>query len=167
MATFDEAEIKNRLSRLDRARKTAFAAACAERLWPLFPRCAEATGEGDVAVLRSVLDDAWRAAAGDDVGDLSAAQITAEDMVPVDDGEWIFEMGYGQNAAAAVAYAVRSWLTDDPQQAAWAACQVHEAADYAALRAHPELELNVPAAERARARDEGAVWTATLPSGNA
>lgn len=148
MTTYDETDIKARLARLDRAGKTAFAAACAERTWPLFPRCAEATGEGDVAVLRAVLDDAWRAAAGEDVGDLSAAQTTAEEMVPVDDGEWIFEMGYGQNAAAAVAYAVRTGLIDDPQQAAWAARQVYEAADYAALHAYPELELNVPGAEQ-------------------
>ena len=201
MASYDEAEIKNRLSRLHRARKTAFAAACAERLWPLFLRCAEATGEGEVAVLRTVLDGAGRAARGEDVGDLSAARITAEDMVPADDGEWIVEMGYGQNAAAAVAYAVRTWLTDDPREAAWAARQAYEAADYAALCAHPELRLNVPGTERtlsesamvqtaiaemvadlvavespptddweglrARARDEGAVWAATLPSGDA
>lgn len=151
MASYDEAEFKNRLSRLDRARKTAFAAACAERLWPIFPRCAEASGEGDVAALRTVLDDAW--------------------------------------------------LTDDPREAAWAARQVYEAADYAALCAHPELRLHVPGTGRTllesamvqtalaemaadlvavespptddweglrmRARDEGSVWAATLPSGDA
>ncbi|RIQ11446.1 DUF416 family protein [Jiangella rhizosphaerae] len=148
MRTYDEADIKARLSRLDRAGRTAFAAACAERMWPLFTRCVEATGMGDVTALRTVLDDLWRAAGGEDVGDLSLAQATAEQMIPIDDGAWTLEVGYGQYATAAVAYAVRAWLTDDPQEATWAARQIHEAADHAALCARPDLQLNVPGTER-------------------
>ncbi len=68
-------------------------------------------------------------------------------MVPVDEGEWILETGYGQNAAAAVAYAVRTWLTEDPQEGVWAARQVYEAADYGAQRSLPGLDLNAAGAE--------------------
>lgn len=39
-------------------------------------------------------------------------------------------MGYAQNAAAALAYAIRTWLSDDAHEAAWAARQVYEAAEY-------------------------------------
>lgn len=46
-------------------------------------------------------------------------------------------MGYAQNAAAAVACAVRTWMTDEPQEAVWGARQVYEAADYAAQHALP------------------------------
>ena len=44
----------------------------------------------------------------------------------------MLEAGYAQNAIAAIAYAARAWLTDDPQEALWAARQVYEAADYGA-----------------------------------
>lgn len=71
----------------------------------------------------------------------------AEAMVPIDEGEWVLEMGYGQNAAAAVAYAVRTWLTEDPQEGVWGARQVYEAADYAAQRSMPALDLNSAGAE--------------------
>jgi len=147
MVSYDESAIRARLARLDRASRTAYASACAERLWPLFERYAQATGEGDPAVLRGVLDEVWLAAQGVNAGDLSQAQEVAEDMVPVDEGEWVLEMGHGQNAAAAVAYAVRTWLTEDPQEGVWAARQVYEAADYAAQRSLPALDLNAAGAE--------------------
>lgn len=145
---YDEPEIKTRLDALDRAHKTAFAAACAERLWPLFERYSRVTGEGDVTALRAVLDGAWSAVQGEEVASLAEAQEVAEGMVPSDEGEWVFEMGYGQNAAAAVAYVVRTWLTDDPQEGVWGARQVYEAADYAAQHSLPDLNLNAPGAEQ-------------------
>lgn len=197
MEGYDEAVIKARLSRLDRCRRTAFVAACAERLVPLFDRYSQVAGAGDRGRLRAVVDKAWRAAQGAEVGGLSEAQGVAEGMVPTDEGEWIFEMPYGQNAAAAAAaYAVRTWLTEDPQEGAWGARQVYEAADYAAQHSLPDLTLDAPGAEqmliqshvvqvaltglsadlravespsddlaalRRRARDEGEVWTRTLP----
>lgn len=147
MVGYDEAAIRARLTRLDRASRTAFVAACAERLWPLFERYARATGGGDPEVLRGVLDKAWLAAQGVDTGGLEQAQEVAEAMVPIDEGEWVLEMGYGQNAAAAVAYAVRTWLTEDPQEGVWGARQVYEAADYAAQRSMPALDLNSAGAE--------------------
>jgi Protein of unknown function (DUF416) len=142
--------VRGRLARLGRAERTAFAAACAERLWPLFVRYADVTGHADPGSLRTVLNDTWRAVRGEDV-DLAGAQHLRQEMVPSDDGEWIHEMGYGQNAAAGVAYAVRTWLTDDPQEAAWAARQIYEAADYAAQHARPDLDFDLdrPHAEAA------------------
>ncbi len=148
MVAYDEADINARLAKLDRFHRTAFAAACAERLWPLFERYARATGEGDVEALRSILDMAWSAAQGVEVEEMAGAQAAAA-MVPAEGGEWVFEMGYGQNAAAAVAYALRARQTDDPQEAVWSARQLYEAADYAAQRALPDLDLNAPGVERA------------------
>jgi uncharacterized protein YjaG (DUF416 family) len=147
MVSYDESEIGARLGMLERFNRTAFAAACAERLWPLFERYVRVTGEGDSVVMRAVLDRVWLAVQGRDAGDLSQAQAEVEAMVPTDEGEWVFEMGYGQNAAASVAYAVRTWLRHDPQEAVWAAQQVYEAADYAAQRSLADLDLNSAAAE--------------------
>ncbi|GEA86031.1 hypothetical protein CGE01nite_32820 [Cellulomonas gelida] len=48
--------------------------------------------------------------------------------------------GYGQNAAAAAAYAMRTWMTNSPQEAAWAARHGYELADYAVLNGDPDLD---------------------------
>ncbi|WP_136518153.1 DUF416 family protein [Cellulomonas telluris] len=149
MVAYDESEMTARLAAVDRAQRTAFAAACAERLWPLFERYVATTGEGDSEALRSVLDAAWLVAGGGTVSDLPDRQEVAEDMVPTDEGDWVFEMGYGQNAVAAVAYAVRTWLSDDPQEAVWAARQVYEAADLAAQDASGESDMSSPGIEDA------------------
>lgn len=147
MRTYDEGALVARLALLTRAQRTAFAAACAQRLLPLFKRYVSATGEGSFDALSETVAATWRVASGADL-DLTSAQAVAESMVPSDDGAWVFEMGYGQNAAAAAAYATRAWLLDSPQEAAWAARQVYEAADYAAQRELPGLDLNAPRAER-------------------
>lgn len=150
LKTYDESMLVKRLSSLDRESKTAFAAACAQRLLPLFERYAQTAGRrDDPDRLSAVVSAAWRAAAG--LGDEAEArrlQAAAEAMVPSDDGDdWCLELGYGQNAAAAAAYAIRTWLTDDPQEAAWAARQVYELADCAVLQGSPALDLNTADAD--------------------
>lgn len=144
---YDEQSVLDRLARLERRSRTAFAASCAQRLLPLFERYAQSTGDpGLGARLGNVVAAAWDVASGSGA-DVSALQAEAEAMVPSHRDGWTFEMGYGQNAAAAAAYAIRTWLTDDAQEAAWAARQVYELADYAVLHGSSELDLNEPGAE--------------------
>jgi len=131
MHDYNEGEMIARLTRLNRVGRAAFAAACAERLAPLFLRYAATTEAADGAALRAIIDEVWRAVSGEDC-DLRPLQAAAEDLVPDDEGEWSTQTAYAQNAAACSAYAVRAWLTDDPQEAAWAARQLYEAADHAA-----------------------------------
>lgn len=145
MLTYDEPANVQRLTRLDRTRKAAFAAACAQRLLPLFERYAAAV-EADPRILQEALDGVWDALRGTQV-DLRPMQAAAEDQVPQEDDDWILETGYAQNAAACAAYAVRTWLTDDAQEAAWASRQVYELADYAVQQLLPDLDLNRPDAE--------------------
>lgn len=130
---YDEAIILDRLRTMDRFSRTAFAAACAERLWPLAERyfAVAMVPAAQVASLRAVLDAVWRTVFGE-IEDLAAAKVLAESMVPDEDGPWFPEIGYAQSAIAAVAYATRTWLSDEAQEAVWGARQVHEAADYAA-----------------------------------
>lgn len=146
---YDEAGIKARLAKLDRSGKTAFAAACAERLFPLFERYGRVTGQGDVVALGLALEDAWRAARGEEVEDLTQSEEVADSLVPSDEDEMAFEVGYGENAAAAVAYALDTWQTDDPQDAALAARQVFNAGDYAAQESIPAFDyFSAPGVEK-------------------
>lgn len=130
---YDEVRLRRRLETLDRASRASFAAACAERLWPLVERYAlvSSVPADRVAQLRGALDAVWAGAMGQ-AADVAGAQHLAESMVPREDEKWVMEAGYGQNAIAAIAYAARTWLTDHPQAAVWAARQVYEAGDYGA-----------------------------------
>lgn len=135
MSGYDEARIAGVVGSLGREARTAFAAACAERIWPLVERYASAVSLPirDRQVLRDALDTVWGVAngAGSDE-DLRLAQEAAEALVPFEGDGWMLESGYAQNGIAAIAYAARTWLSDNPQEAVWAACQVYEVADYAA-----------------------------------
>jgi hypothetical protein len=113
---------------------------------PLYAWFHEASGQGDPAVLRAALDTVWDLVLGLPApDDLSQLQDAAESLVTDDeDPEWVDQTAYAQNAAAAVAYAVRTWISDDPEDAVLAATQLYEAADYAAQQ---EIDLNAPGAE--------------------
>jgi uncharacterized protein YjaG (DUF416 family) len=50
---------------LPRARRQAFAAACAERLWPSYPAFSELEEWGDPAAVRQVLDELWGSTEGE------------------------------------------------------------------------------------------------------
>ena len=146
MRMYDERALVARLEPLDRRAKTAFAAACAQRLLPLFERYARVVGATAHAHrLAEILAAAWDVSSGR-VIDVQSIYYEVESMSPKDyEGEWVMESGYGENAAAAVAYAIRTWLTDDPQEAAWAAFQMYEVAEYAATQAYAKVDprLNI------------------------
>lgn len=68
-------------------------------------------------------------------------------MVPDEDDEgWTAGRTYAGNAAA---YAVQTWLTNDPQEAAWAARQLFDAADLAYFQANPGGDFTAEAEEKA------------------
>jgi len=133
MRVYNEEQLAAESRQLSRSARAVFAAACAERLWPLVERYATSVPmpAGQVQVLRRALDAVWDVVCGTSA-DLVGVQETAESLVPREDDDWVLEAGYAQNAIAAIAYAARAWLTDDPQEAVWAARQVYEAADYGA-----------------------------------
>lgn len=149
LVEYDEGTIYAALAQLDRSGQTMVAAACAESIWPLFERYAALAPVPDqhVASLRQALDAVWGAASQPD--SIEEAGAIAEALIPGDAEPWIFESGYAQNAVAAVAYAARTWLSADPQQAVWAGRQVFEAADLAAQKGldrdafTPEVEVAI------------------------
>jgi len=148
---YDEPKLVRRLSQVSLKGQAAFAAACAERTFPLYERYAALTGQGNQAQLRAALDAAWKAV-GTEVSreDLARWRKVAGALVPDDeDPGWIDETAYGQNGAAAIAYTLSTHLTGNPQDAGWAARQLYEAADYAAQRQLGDLDINDPRAEDA------------------
>lgn len=126
---YDEARLVEQLSRLPPAKRTAFAAVCAERMLPIYWWFHARTGRGDPAALEDALSALWASLLGDDSTPLETHRNVAEELVPHEDDNWVDECAWAQHAAAAVAYAVRCRLTNDPQEAAWAARQVYEALD--------------------------------------
>lgn len=127
---YSESNTLQRLSGSPRNVKTAFAAAAAERLWPLVLRYAStgALAEPLVDELRRGLDDVWSAVRGED-RELTAIARSAEDLVPYEDEHGDHTTGYAGNAIAAIAYAARTWMTDSSQEAVWATRQLYEAGD--------------------------------------
>lgn len=142
MLAYDENALLARLKPLDRWAKTAFAAACAQRLFPHYERYARSADTlAHAQILADILSTAWDIASGR-VVIVQPLQSEAESMVPSGDGDNALESGYAENAAAAVAYAIRTWLSDDAQEAVWAARQVFDVADYAFWLANPNADVN-------------------------
>jgi len=103
--------------------------------FPSYEQFARTTGLGELAALRAVVDTAWALAKGE-VVPLEAVEqqrLAVVSLVPSDDDEdWSALSPLAQNAAAAAAYALRTWLGGGTQEAVWAALQLYEAADYIA-----------------------------------
>ncbi|MFK0005088.1 DUF416 family protein [Paenarthrobacter sp. NPDC090522] len=147
LRSFGYEAIRERLERLQLNQRAVFAAACAQRLWPLYERFSERSGT-DPEPMAAILDEIWRALEGPGALN-STAQERAESLIPSEDDEfWIRGSSYAQNAAAAVYYAAVTASSRSPETAAWAATQVYEAADYGAQQLLEPLDLNTPGVER-------------------
>jgi uncharacterized protein YjaG (DUF416 family) len=120
----------------------AFAAACAERLFPLYQVYNRKTLQGNPAALRRALDLLWKALGGEesaaDVRSLEEAAECCEKLSPEEDAEWTTLTPIAQDAATAVVNAIGSFLKDEPRMAAGAAYCAYEAADYAVQSKLPD-----------------------------
>jgi len=130
---YDEREIIRKLDQLDPVAKVSFAAACAERQIPGYIVFSNQTGRGDPDALIAILERVWRDALGrkmtdDEVLlelDRCMALIPKEDEAP-----WVNEQAYAEDAALAVAYALRARSRGESQEAAYAARVAYEALDH-------------------------------------
>jgi len=133
MLRYDEVTMVAALARGPLPLRTAFAAACAERLLPAYEEYCRQTGRGDPTVLAGILDRVWAALLG---AEMSAEQIRGEidrcmPLIPEEDDEpWVDEQAYADDAASAVAYTLRALETGKTQEAAWAARRAYEAVDH-------------------------------------
>lgn len=147
MLQYSEAQLREALSRLSPAGRAAFAASCAERLLPAYRSFHERSGLGDSIALERALSALWAHIEGTLGSDLAIYARSADALVPGEEDAWSPEMPAAQNAAAAVAYAIRCHMSANIQDAAWAARQVYEALDsWVVIR--DDLDLNVEGRER-------------------
>jgi uncharacterized protein YjaG (DUF416 family) len=149
LLVYDETALKERVAGLPGSERVLLAAACAERLMPLYQSIASAAGSAGAAGIRSALDLAWSANAS--AQQAEQAQLEVEDLVPDEGDEDVpVDVALVQNAIAAVAYALRTVGSHDAQDAVWAARQLYEAADYIVQRKAPsqtyieDLEQEAP-----------------------
>lgn len=143
---YDEAHLMVALSKLPPLARTAFAAACAERMLPVYRWFHQRTGRGDPVALRRALADVWTSLDSDSAESLEAQRAVAEGLVPEEDDMWVDECAYAENAAASVSYAISARLTGSTKEAVAAAFQVYEALDYRVTN-RDDVDLNLPGAE--------------------
>jgi uncharacterized protein YjaG (DUF416 family) len=150
MLQYDEKQLAGELEQLAPAARAGFAAACAERLIPAYISFSRHRGRTDHADLGDALVRLWTdLTGGPTLGEAVLTELIdrCEDLVPSDeDKDWSAESAYAQNAAAAVAYALRCRAEHASQEAVWAARQAYEAIDQSVIdRDH--VDVNVPHVE--------------------
>jgi len=145
----DQQALRARLDRLRPPARAEFALQCAERLLPLYRRFHVDTGQGDQEVLTEALHAA-RAYLASTTGcppEISSLADRCEALVPVEDESWTDLSGLAQNAAAAMAYALRSVASGSAEDAVWAAVQGLESADLLAST-QLDADFNEPGVEQ-------------------
>jgi uncharacterized protein YjaG (DUF416 family) len=131
---FDEVSLKMNLEMLDRWGRVAFAAACSERLFPLyveFSRTAPAKLV-DVKTYSSALDHVWNCLAlKDSKENITKALLTkCEKLLPSEEDAWEHGCPYSEDAAASIVFCLRLLLYGDSQEAFWTARRLYEVVDH-------------------------------------
>jgi Protein of unknown function (DUF416) len=129
LAEYDRA-LKGQLSALSSATRAAFAAACAERLYPAYAAYQATSGFDDEGRVRRALDLAWDTARRDRTqeDDLSATAEQLRDFIAKTEAERVIPDDIDDAIASAV-YALDAAAGTDPSAAGWAATRVTDAID--------------------------------------
>lgn len=136
MFQYDEAAIIERVGTFPLRLRVVFGLLAALRILPTYERFHAKTGRGDPFSLCALVERLWQDLSGEMMtdGELRRAVDRAMELVPSEQDGWDEEsQPYAEDAAAAITYVLRARLTGDPQEAAWAARRVYEAADHFAL----------------------------------
>ncbi len=149
MLRFDEKTLTAALERLPQPLRAAFAAACAERLMPAYDAFSRSSGRGDPIALREILSRLWDDLAGNAMtsAELKSRIDDCMKLIPrEDEGVWIPQQAAAEDAAAAVAYALRCRQNGRSQEAAWSARRLYEAHDHYVVT-NGNIDTNVAGAE--------------------
>lgn len=149
MLRFEKAKLSGRLASLSHRGRVAFAAACAERLAPAY-RLFEKEPNEHVRKLEQAVEHLW----SDSKSKTSMDELEAEiegimEIIPQEDdfaGVWTQEATSAQNAGMAVVYALRTMLTNDVEEAAWAAQVAYEALDNFVVNKE-DIDMTTPEGE--------------------
>jgi uncharacterized protein YjaG (DUF416 family) len=128
---FDEANLRAQLGRLPKEHCAAFAAACAERLFPAYVRFSREAESADPKALRVALDALWDDLTGKPSSEphLRAMADECESLAPDENEESSDEQPYAEDAVAALVYALHARVGQG-DRAAWSARCVYEALDH-------------------------------------
>ena len=152
--TFDEGQLANRLRELDKWQASVFAAACAQRLLPLYRRfylegfSQEGFSEVHADVVSHSLDLLWRDLARTTLSSRHLKRLIAqctEQVPPDEDVRASRAQSLAQYSVIAVVYALTHRLNGEVQEAVWAARQANEAIFFHVVNQY-DIDLNVPGA---------------------
>jgi uncharacterized protein YjaG (DUF416 family) len=130
---FEEPLLRAQLDRLPREHRTAFAAACAERLFPAYLRFSHEATKADVETLRALLDRLWDDLTGSNPLSELEARASAKKclaLVPREEDEPSDAQPCAEDATAALAYAFETRVKSGSREAAWSARRAYEALDH-------------------------------------
>ncbi len=147
---FEEPLLRAQLDRLPREHRAAFAAACAERLFPAYMRFSHEARRADPETLRAALSRLWDDLTGNPLSELelraSAKKCLA--LVPSEDEEPSDEQPSAEDAAAALVYALESRVKEGSQEAAWSARRAYDALDRFIMSDEPGVIVTEAAEQR-------------------
>jgi uncharacterized protein YjaG (DUF416 family) len=153
MATlqFNEQWLIKKLDELSPSLKVLFAAIAAERLSLAYLNYSRLTGRGDPTALRAALERLWRDIEGEHMDGKQIQErleLVMKLMPREEDGSWIPEQASAEDAAAAVAYALRCRENGQSTDSAWAARRAYEAVDHFVI-AKMGIDISRPGANEA------------------
>lgn len=151
---FDEGALIKALGLLPPRLRAAFAASCAERHLLLYENFRRLSGRGGLEPVAAAMRHLWQDLEedGGDIASLSEHLARVVESIPGEDmnSDWRQKQACAEDAAAAVAYALRCRISGEAQDAAWAARRCYELADRVAISAlagpnveYPDEELIV------------------------
>jgi len=128
---FYQAELGARLGRMPPENMAAFAACCAQRLYPACVRYFELKDDEQGAVFSGALEAIWSTLMDEerDAAALGTLESRCADAIPDDDEAFSAGEPYAEDACTAIVMTLRAMLTGDPRNAVWAAQCVYEALD--------------------------------------
>ena len=147
---FDEPKLVAKLQDMPSIRRTLFAAMVATRLAPSYRIYAATAGDSALETFNSSLEYLWACARGERdfvrfAGETSERIAETLALIP-DEDDLNFFSAQADDAAGALAYALRSLNDPNPQEAAWAARRAYESADNLVI-SRAEVEIGGTAEE--------------------
>lgn len=130
---FSDESLKKELNRITVLRRVVFAAAVAERLLPAYVTFSQKTGRGNPHLLTEILDRLWRDIDGTkmDLEELQKNIDLSMELIPQEDeGPWVPDQAWAEDAAAAVVFALCTRQDGKSQNSVWAARRAYDALDH-------------------------------------
>ena len=125
---FSHDDLSKKLSSLPRRLRTAFAAACAQRLMPGYIRSASRNSNANPQQMIKILDELWNDIRGGspDRSKLNRDVESCAALIPDYDVSYFDGTEYAEDAICSLIYVIESELKGEAEKPAWAADRAHE-----------------------------------------